>query len=293
MILVTGATGNAGSQVVRALVERGEHVRAFVRDRERAQRILGEDVQLAVGDLADPESVRSALEGIDQLVLSCADDPRRVGWETSAIDAAETAGVRRIVRLSTIGSEAGAAAAFWDWHGRVDAHLRRSVVAGVVLQSRPYMSNVLAAAAGVAAEGKLYAPAAGARIAMIDPRDVGAAAAAVLSTPPRDDATYVLTGPEAITYADVAAALSSATGREVAFVDVPDEQGRDAMIEAGVPEAVAGQIVRVFALLRRGAAERVTTTVESLTGRPPRDFASFARDHAALFTPDAVGAASA
>jgi hypothetical protein len=65
------------------------------------------------------------------------------------------------------------------------------------------------------------------------------------------------------------------------------------MIEAGVPEAVAGQIVRVFALLRRGAAERVTATVESLTGRPPRDFASFARDHAALFTPDAVGAASA
>src|SRR5215211_6569067 len=137
MILVTGATGNAGSQVVRALL----------RDRPRAQRMLADDVELAVGDLADTESVRSALEGVDQLVLSCADDPRRVGWETSAIDAAETAGARRIVRLSTIGAEAGAAAAFWDWHGRVDAHLRRSAVAGVVLQSGPYMSNVLAAAA--------------------------------------------------------------------------------------------------------------------------------------------------
>ena len=195
MILVTGATGNTGSQVVRALQERRSG-RARVRARSRAgPRRLGDAVELAVGDFADPASVRAALDGVEQLFLSCADDPRRVGWETDAIDAAAAAGVRRIVKLSSIGAEPGAPVAFWDWHGQVEEHLRRSGVPGVILRSGPSMSNVLAAAEPVAREGRLYAPAGDARIAMIDPRDVGAAAAAVLTTPGHDGRTYVLTGP--------------------------------------------------------------------------------------------------
>src|SRR5690349_11372223 len=107
MIVVTGASGNAGSQVVRALAARGERVRAFVRDPGRARQMLGEDVELAVGDFGDPVSVRAALEGADVLLLSCADDLRRVGWETAAIDAAVAAGVRRIVKLSAAAAEPG------------------------------------------------------------------------------------------------------------------------------------------------------------------------------------------
>ena len=120
MIVVTGATGNAGSQVVRALAGRGERVRAFVRDPGRARQVLGEDAELAVGDFADAASVRAALEGADALLLSCADDPRRVGWETAAIDAAVAAGVRRIVKLSAAAAEPGSPVAFWDWHGQVE-----------------------------------------------------------------------------------------------------------------------------------------------------------------------------
>src|SRR5262245_53519808 len=107
MIVVTGATGNAGSEVVRALVARGARVRAFVRDPDRARAVLGRDIELAVGDFADPRSVRAVVEGADALLLSCADDPRRVGWETAAIDAAVAAGVRRIVKLSAMAAEPG------------------------------------------------------------------------------------------------------------------------------------------------------------------------------------------
>ena len=103
---------------------------------------------------------------------------------------------------------------------------------------------------------------------MIDPRDVAAAAAAVISAPGHDGRTYVLTGPEAITYDEVAAELSAATGREVEFVDVPDEGARQGMLQAGLPGFVAEAIVNVFAQARQGAAERVTATIESLTGRP-------------------------
>ena len=306
MIVVTGASGNAGSQVVRALAARGERVRAFVRDPGRARQVLGEDVELAVGDFADPESVRAALEGADALLLSCADDPRRVGWETAAIDAAVAAGVRRIVKLSAAAAEPGSPVAFWDWHGQVEQYLRSCGTGWVILRANWYMSNVLAAASAVAAEGRLYAPAGQARIAMIDPRDVGAAAAAVLCSPGHrgspghvgspghgasaghEGQTYLLTGPRAITYDEVAAGLSAATRSRVEFVDVPGDAAYQAMIGDGMPGFVAEQIVAMFARLRQGMATQVSPDVETLTGSAPRDFACFAADHARLFAPAAA-----
>jgi uncharacterized protein YbjT (DUF2867 family) len=288
MILVTGATGSTGSQVVRALEASGASVRAFVRDPEKARHLFGDEVELALGDFADASSVHAALDGVEMLLLSCADDPRRVEWETSAVDAAGAARLKRIVKLSTIGAEPGAPVAFWDWHGQVEQHLRSSGVPFVILQSSFYMSNLLAAAEQVANEGRLYAPAGEARVAMIDPRDVGAAAAAVLTGAGEDGQTFVLTGPAAITWADIAGELSSATGRDVAFVDVPEEGAKQGMIASGVPEFVAEQLIKVFAMLRQGAAEHVTDTVEALTGAQPRSFADFARDHAHLFEPAAV-----
>lgn len=290
MILVTGATGNAGAEVVRALLEKGQPVRAFVRDPLKAERRFGAAAELAVGDFAEPDSVRAALDGVDSVFLSGADDPRRVGWEVDAIDMAAATGVRRIVKLSSIVAQPGAPVAFWDWHGQIEQHLRGSGVATTILRANAFMSNVLAGADQVAHEGRLFAPAAEARIAMIDPRDVGAAAAAVLTTSGHEGKTHVLTGPEAITYEQAAADLSVATGSEVEFIDVPDEGAKQAMIEGGVPEFAAAQIVQVFGMLRQGVGRHVTHTVEALTGSPARDFASFARDHARLFAPAAVGA---
>lgn len=292
MILVTGATGTAGSQVVLALLERRHEVRVFVRDADKARGLFGDAVELAVGDFADPPSFAAALAGADVVVLSSADHARRVEWETAAIDAAAATGVPRIVKLSAIGAAPGAHVGFWDAHGRVERHLRESGVPGVILRPSFYMSNLLAGAEQVAGEGKLVAPAGRARIAMIDPRDVGAAAAAVATTAGHDGQTYVLTGPEAITYARAAAALSAAIGRDVEFIDVPGDGFGQAMVGAGVPEYVAEGTVMAFAMARQGVAEPVTATVESLTGSSARDFASFARDHAGAFAPATAGAAT-
>jgi uncharacterized protein YbjT (DUF2867 family) len=288
MIVVTGATGVAGSEVVRALAAEGGRVRAFVRDPAKARRQLGGNVELAAGDFADPRTVRAAFEGAGAVLLSGADDPRRVGWEAAAIDAAVAAGVRRVVKLSAMAAEPGSPAAFWDWHGQVEQHLRASGAGWVILRASWYMSNLLAAAPRVAAEGRLYAPAGEARIAMIDPRDVGAAAAAVLSSPGHEGQTYLLTGPRTITYAEVAAELSAATASRVEFVDVPGDAARQAMTGDGMPGFVAGQLVTMFARLRQGVAAQVSPAVETLTGSAPRDFAAFAADYARLFMPAAA-----
>jgi uncharacterized protein YbjT (DUF2867 family) len=269
MILVTGGTGRVGSHVVRALLERDARVRVLVRDPAAARGIFGDAVELAIGAWERPSSVRRALEGIDRVFLSGPDDRRRVGWESAAIDAAAELGVRQIVKLSSHVATPGALVAFWDWHGRIEEHLRRSGVPAVYLHAAFSMTNLLMSAPQVATEGRLYAPAGDARIAMIAVQDA------------RD---YLLTGPEAVTFAQVAEALSAAIGRPVEFVDVPDAAAAQAMVDAGLPEFVAQQIVTIFALARQGDAEHVSAATEALIGRPPTDVASFLRGCAPLFS---------
>jgi uncharacterized protein YbjT (DUF2867 family) len=282
-ILVTGATGNVGAHVVRELRRRGAAVRAFVRDPAAAAERLGDDVELAVGDFGDAASVRRALAGVDRVFLACANHPRQVEYETGVIDAAAGAGVARIVKLSTLAARVGSPVAFWDWQGRIEAHLRASATPAVLLHANFYMSNVLAAAGAVRSDGVLPAPAGGARVGMVDPRDVAAVAAAALTEDGHEGRTHVITGPEAITYAQIADALAAATGRAVRFVDVPDAAAREAFVAAGVPDGVAATVVALFGKLREGAGELVTDTVRAVTGRAPRTIAEFAHDHAPLF----------
>jgi len=287
-VLVTGATGNVGSQVIQELLERGVPVRALVRDPGKASAMLGEGVELAVGDFGDPESLRSALEGVDGVFLACANQARQVEYETSVIDAATEMGVGRMVKLSAFGAEIGSQIAFWDWHARIEDHLRASGVPSVILRPSFSMANLLASAEAVQYTGKLFAPAEDAGISMIHPRDVGAAAAVALVEDGHDGEAYTLTGPEAITFEGIAGDLSEAVGREIEYLNVPDEAAQQSMIEQGLPEFVAAEIVAVFGVLRQGAQDRPTGTVQALTGHEPSTFADFAHENAHLFAPPAM-----
>jgi uncharacterized protein YbjT (DUF2867 family) len=290
MILVTGATGNVGSEVVRSLRQQGAPIRAFVRDPVEARYRLGDGVQLAPGDFSDRRSVQEALEGVDAVFLSGPDDPRRVAWESDLIDAASAAGVGRIVKLSGIDAAPDSPIGPWAWHAQIERHLLDSGVPAAVLRASFFMSNLLAGAERIAADDLLAAPAGDARIAMIDPGDIGACAATVLTTAGHELRTYVLTGPRAITFAEVAGEISAVTGRDVGYVALPDEAARQGLVEAGTPGPVAEQIVAIFEALRTGAGEHVTDAVAAITGRQPADVASFVRRHARLFAPAAVGA---
>ena len=212
-VLVTGATGNVGSAVVAELRRRGAAVRAFVR---RPVEALGDDIEISIGDFEDPASIRAALDGVDRVFLASADGPRKVAHEAAVIDAAGA--VEQLVKASTAGAQAGAALPPFDWNARSEEHLRRSGIPAVVLQSSFYMSNLLAVAEPVREQHILPAPAGDGRIAMIDPFDVGAVAAAVLTGSGHEGRTYELTGPEAVTYRDVARELSRATGTHIEYV---------------------------------------------------------------------------
>jgi uncharacterized protein YbjT (DUF2867 family) len=276
-ILVTGATGNVGSAVVRELQACGARVRAFVRD---PGELAG--IELAVGDFSDPESIRRALDGVDRVFLSSADGPDKVAHEAAVVDAAAAAGVELIVKASTMMAEIGSPLKPFDWHGRSEHHLAASGVPAVILESAFYMTNVLAAAVPIREQGVLPAPAGDGAVAMIDPRDVAAVAAVVLTGDGHGGRTYRLTGPEPITYVRIAEVLG------VAYVDVPPEAARQQLKAAQMPAWLVDHLDGAFALIRSGTMAETTDVVRAVTGRDARDFAAFARDHAALLARSAA-----
>ena len=271
-VLVTGATGNVGSHVVRELQARGAPVRAFVRDPGKLS-----GVELAVGDFSDPASIRRALTGVDRVFLSSADGPGKVAHETAVIDAAAAAGVELIVKASTMHARVGSPLKPFDWNARSERHLKASGVPAVVLASCFYMTNLLAAAEPVRRQGVLPAPAGDGAVAMIDPRDVAAVAAVALTGDGHAGRTYPLTGPEALTYARIAEILGAQ------YVDVPPQAARRELESAGLPDWLVDHLHGVFTLIRSGGLAETTDVVRALSGREPRDLAAFARDHAALF----------
>jgi uncharacterized protein YbjT (DUF2867 family) len=294
-ILVIGATGTVGSHVVRELLGRGLSVRAFVRDRARAAAVLDaavldaavidDRVELAYGDLVDPASIRTALDGVERAFLCTPNHPRQAERETYVIDAAAGAGIGRLVKIGADGTQVGSPVAFWDAHGRIETHLRESGLPAVVLHPSSYTSNLLAAADTIKHTGRLFAPAGDAEVTLVDPRDVAAVAAVVLTEDGHEGRTYTLTGPDAVTYHQAAQQLSAVIGRPVEYVDVPDPAAREGMIRAGLPDWMADQLVILWGQLRRGAAATPTDVVRVLTGREPRTVAEFVRDHAGAFQP--------
>jgi uncharacterized protein YbjT (DUF2867 family) len=283
-ILVTGATGSVGAHVVRELESRAVDVRAFVRDPSAAAARLGH-VELAPGDFDDPASLKRALDGVDRVYLCAADGPRKVAHETAVVDAAASAGVERIVKLSALHADPASALPVFRWHGEIESHLLRSQVPAVVLRPAFFMTNLLMVAGGVAQTGLLHAPTAGRGVAMIDIRDVAEVAAVTLVADGHEGQAYDLTGPEPVTFADVAAALADATGRRVGSVDLTEEQARPRFEGAGLPDWLGAHLAGVFGVIRAGGFEHATDRVRAITGHPARDIAGFAHDYAAAFAP--------
>jgi uncharacterized protein YbjT (DUF2867 family) len=237
---------------------------------------------VSIGNFDDPATVRRALDGIDAVLVTASDGPQKIEHETRLIDIVAAEGARRVVKLSTVGAGTASGPQF-DAHGRIEKHLAKSGLPSVVLRSSFYMTNLLGSAETIKATGKLFAPAGGVKVAMIDPHDVAAVAARALATNVHEGKTHVLTGPEALTFEDIAARLSALTGRMVEFVDVPEQAAREQMLENGMPGWMAELVLAAFKALRSGIAVDPTDGVRSVTGREPRSFAAFARDYGVLF----------
>jgi uncharacterized protein YbjT (DUF2867 family) len=283
MILVTGAAGTTGSEVVRLLSAKGVRVRALVRDPGKTGRFSGPGVEAVVADLERPATLDKALKGVDKVYLASSVDPRVSLLHGNVIDASKRAGVKQIVRLSAIAASTSCPSRFLKWHGEVDERLSRSGISYAILRPHFFMQNLLGMRDSIRNEGAIYLPAKDAKTAAIDTRDVAASAVAVLTSEGHSGRVYDLTGPESLGFAEIAARLGKGIGRPVQYVDVPGDTAREAMLAQGWPEFMVDGFVEMLAFFATGAATDVTGTVEKLTGVKPRSVETFARDHASMF----------
>ncbi len=283
MILITGATGNVGSALIAELSSRGARVRAFVRDCAHAQAIALPGVEIVQGDFAEPETFVPALEGVGALFLLIPSSSKVEAQQRDFVDGARRSGVKHIVKLSQFAADEHAPGRFQRYHAAIERHIRDSEIPYTFLRPNLFMQGLLLLRSTIASEGAFYLSADEATVSVVDVRDIASVAAQVLIEPGHDGKTYDLTGPEALTHAEMADRLSKATGRLIRHVDIPSAAMRQALIGFGMPAWQAYGLVEDYEHYRRGEASVVTTTVRDITGSEPRTFSQFASDFAGAF----------
>ena len=283
MILVTGATGHIGSELVRLLADQGAPARALVHSPDKAAQLQRLGLETALGDYEQPDTLDVAMKGCDHLFLLAPPTPRQPQQEQNVIDAARRAGVEHVVKQSVPWASPDAPLVFCRWHGQIEEDLAQSGLAYTLLRPSSFMQNFLMSAQQVADQGILYGMFGEGRVAFVDTRDIAAVAAELLTNPGHPGASYPLTGPEALSAAEVAERLSAATGRQVRSVDLGPDGYRQALAGAGMPGWLVDGVVEGNTMLAAGHGATVTDEVARLTGRPPRTFAQFAADHRVAF----------
>ena len=279
-VLVTGATGNTGSGLIPALLKSGIKVRAFVRDEAKAQALKDAGAEIIVGDLDQLETIPPAVEGVDKIYLLTWNGPTQAQQVENVLKAAMKSGHPHIVRQSMWGSEKSRIVHQGD---QAEKAVMSSGLPWTILKPTFFMQNTMMAAQTIASDGVIYWDVGEGKIGMIDVRDIVDVAVAVLTGHGHEGKSYILTGPEAISFHDVASAFSKVLSKKVQYVCVPGEASFESMMSMGVPEWIArgyGELMEGFG---EGFASSTTDNVATLSDHPARSFEQFVRGYAQVF----------
>src|SRR5437016_11857050 len=263
-VLVTGATGTIGRDLVKIFSENGVPVRAGVRDQAKARKQFGANIALATFDFENAASFPDSLKDVEKVFLLPPPIPNQVAVTNTFIDATKRAGVRHIVKLSVIGADTEPPFAFGKWHAASDQHIRESGLAFTFLRPNSFMQNFINYFPP--RDGVIYLPWGNGRASFVDTRDIATAAAEVLITRDHEGKTYTLTGPAALGIAEVANILSEAAGREINYVDLPESAARDRMLQAGLPQWQVDALMELHAINKQNLWSTVTSDIEEVSG---------------------------
>jgi len=283
-LLITGATGKVGSALLDNLGPMNIELRALAHDESEAESLEDRGVEAVLGDYLMPETLGPALEGVSTVFLLTPIHPEQVSQATNVIEAARGSGdYPRIVRLSVHQASHEAPTRISRQHAEIEDRLVSSGLPYTLLRPQSFMQNTLMAAPTVASQGRIFQPMKSGRLGMIDARDVGEAAAKVLTDDGHEGKVYTLTGPAAISFYDVAEALSWVLGKEVHYVPIPPERAKQAMLGRGIPEWVADALNEYAKAHSESYSDWTTDDFEQLTGHPATSYKEFAGDFERVF----------
>jgi uncharacterized protein YbjT (DUF2867 family) len=278
--LITGATGDVGSKVVRRLIDRGERPRVFLRDTEKARRLFGEREKIFTGDLADAQSLATALKGVDSLFLVNS-GPRIAELDELAAACARAAGVAHLVKLSSLDVEQSLA--IGAWHERGEAAIRASGVPFTFVRPTGFMSNLLVWAHSIRAEGVVRASTGDGKRPFIHSDDIAAVAVQALTARSHAGQALAITGPQALSFSEITTRIAEAIGKPMRFEAISDDEAGRRFRSTGASEEETAAHLELSRAIREGRLATVTDGVERLLGRPPINLGQWLSENAAAF----------
>ena len=283
-ILVIGGTGTTGKSLLEILKNQQANYKAMVRSAEKQAALEAEGIPAVKASLGEWEGVDQALRDIDTVFLLTSPGPQSVAEQNGLIDRAKAAGVRKIVKISAVIAETGSNVHLADWHGQIEDHLKSSGMEYVILRPHSFMQNSMMQIPTITAQNSLYESMGDAKIPMVDTRDVARASFECLRNDTWNNKTFVITGPEAVGYQEVTNALSAATNRDIAYVQIPSDAHNAAMKQAGVPEWLADDLTQMSKDWGSEAMHQPTSDLKTITGHSGNSIRDFARDYASYFS---------
>jgi uncharacterized protein YbjT (DUF2867 family) len=280
MILVTGAAGISGTAVIRELTRNGASARALVRDRARAMALEGlPGIEVIEGDMQRPETLGQALAGVERALMISTANPAMVDVQCAFIDACKKAGVRFVIKFSGKESGVGFDARKFRYgamHEDIELHLERSGLAWAHLRPSQFMHVYLREASTISAQGALRLPFEDIALAPVDVEDVAKAAHALLVGTGYESQAFEMTGPEALTMAEIAERISAAVGKAVRYVNITLEERRAALLSAGTPPQFVDDLIDQAVERRKRPVSDIRLETHSRFGIRPTTFGEFA-----------------
>lgn len=281
-MLLTGVTGKTGGETARQLLAKGVRFRALVRDAGKAAGLKAAGVQLAVGDIAHADAVRRALDGVEKALLILPNGRTQQASETQFTDLARAAGVKHLIKLSSMEAVAHARTPIPQGHWAVEEYIRASGLGWTMIKPNFFMQNLLTSAAGIKSQHRLSLPMGNGTTGMADVRDIAAVCVEVLTGAGHAGRSYEITGPEILTFHDVAERFSEVLGVKIEYVPMPIEGFRERMKNVLEPWHL-NAVCELFREIDEIGLDHTTGTVRQLLGREPIPLRQFIRDHAASF----------
>ncbi|MDP9000771.1 MAG: SDR family oxidoreductase [Myxococcota bacterium] len=281
MILVIGATGNIGREVVKELAVRKERFKVLSRSPEKAKTLAGgEFVQ---GDCTKAESLEPAMRGVEKIFFVPAASPELARHHEVVVEVAKKAGAKQVVKVSVIGADAEAPLSIAKMHRDGETALEDSGLAWTHLRPGMFMSNWLHNAGSVKKDGAVHAPTGDGKIAPIDPKDIAEVGVVALTQGGHEGKAYTLTGPEALSFQQQCDILAKVIGKPVKHVDVPAEAAKHAMLRNGMPAWLVDGLLAVHAETKGGRTAFVSQEFEQVTGRKGRTIEAWFKENSAAF----------